>query len=106
MAPSAIAEHPVKDDVIVRKLIEFLPLPSPDAKGKVRAFEDHREIKPAFKFTQAFLLDENRFKTGSRAWKLAVSILSRGGLTTMPILFSGWSTDIMKKKRSCSTRLV
>ena len=106
MAPSAITEHPVKDDVIVRKLIEFLPLPSPDAKGKVRAFEDHREIKPAFKFSQAFLLDENRFKTGSRAWKLAVSIVTHVVVITVPILIGLFFTDIINIKQFTSTLLV
>ena len=53
MAPSAIAEHAVKEDVIVPKTIEIIPV-----EGKTGPYvEDHREIKPAFKFSQAVLID-------------------------------------------------
>jgi periplasmic protein TonB len=106
MAPSAIAEHPVKDEVIVPKLIEFIPLPKPDAREKVRQLEDHREIKPAFKFSQAVLLDENRFKTGSRALKLAVSILTHIAVITIPILIGLFFTDTINIKQFAATMLV
>lgn len=59
MAPSAIADHPVKEEVIIPKTIEIMPLerkPGP-------YIEDRREIKPAFSFSQVVLLEENRFKT-------------------------------------------
>ena len=63
MAPSAITEHQNKEEVIVPKTIEIIPL----ERKRIPSVEDHREIKPAFKFSQAVLLDENHFKTGSRA---------------------------------------
>src|SRR5439155_21959346 len=78
MAPSAIAEHAVaevQNKVVVPKPIERIPLPKLEAKGKARPLEDHGEIQPAFPFSKAVLLDENRFKSGSRALRLAVSIL-------------------------------
>src|SRR2546429_2736695 len=65
MAPSAIAEHAVaevQNKVVVPKPIERIPLPKLEAKGKARPLEDHGEIQPAFPFSKAVLLDENRFK--------------------------------------------
>lgn len=32
MAPSAIAEHPLKEEVVSSKITELVPPPSPDAK--------------------------------------------------------------------------
>src|SRR5947208_13471016 len=89
MAPSAIAEHAVEEvqnKVVVPKPIERIPLPKLEAKGKARPLEDHGEIQPAFPFSKAVLLDENRFKSGSRALRLAVSILLHVTVITVPIL--------------------
>ena len=94
MAPSAIAEHPVKDDVLVPKVIEIIPLLQSDP-----ALEDHRTIKPAFKFSQAVLLDENRFKTGSRALKVLVSVLMHVVVITVPILLGLFFTDAINIKQ-------
>lgn len=104
MAPSAIAEHPAKDDVIVPKTIEFIPLDL-DRKRAPRA-EDHREIKPAFKFSQAVLLDENHFKTGSRTLKLIVSIVTHAAVIAIPILAGLFFTDTINIKQYAAMMLV
>ncbi len=104
MAPSAIAERPVKpvkDDAVVPQLVEIIPLLKPDLN-----LEDHRSIKPAFEFSQAVLLDENRFKTGSRALKLAVSILTHVVVITVPILVGLFFTDTINIKQYASMMLV
>lgn len=104
MAPSAIAEHHVKEEVIVPKTIEIIPL---DLERKhVPVPEDHREIKPAFKFSEAVLLDENRFKTGSRTLKLIVSILTHAVVITVPILIGLFFTDTINIKQYASMMLV
>lgn len=102
MAPSAIAEHPVKEEVIVPKTIEIITL---ERKGIPKP-EDHREIKPAFKFSQAVLLDENRFKTGSRAVKLAFSIFMHFVVIATPILIGLFFTDTINIKQFAATLLV
>jgi protein TonB len=101
MAPSAIAEHPVKEEVVVPKLIEIIPLlPSHPT------LEDHRTIQPAFKFSEAVLLDENRFKTGSRTLKLLVSIVAHVTLISVPILLGLFFTDTINIKQYASMMLV
>jgi protein TonB len=103
MAPSAIAEHPVKDDVIVPKLIEIIPLEQAPRREFV---EDHREIKPAFKFSQAVLLEENHFKTGSRTLKVFVSVLTHVAIISIPILLGLFFTDTINIKQYASMMLV
>lgn len=63
MAPSAIAAHPLKGEVVGSTIVELSPPPSLDAKRTVRALAAPREINPAFQFSEAVLLDENRFKS-------------------------------------------
>lgn len=106
MAPSAIADHPIKEDVIVPKLIETIPLPPTDAAQRKSQLPDHREIKPAFSFSQAVLLDENHFKTGSRSLKLAVSIVAHVALISTPILLGLFFTDTINIKQYASMMLV
>jgi protein TonB len=101
MAPSAIVEHPVRDEVIVPKTIEFIPLLKPVAK-----FEDHREIKPAFKFSEAVLLEENRFKTGSRTMKALISVLTHVVVISAPILLGLFFTDTINIKQYAAMMLV
>ncbi len=101
MAPSAIAEHPVKDDVVVPKLIEIIPLPQFGP-----TLEDRREIKPAFEFSQAVLLDENRFKTGSRTLKVLVSVLTHVAVISVPILLGLFFTDTINVKQYAAMMLV
>jgi periplasmic protein TonB len=102
MAPSAIAEHPVQEEVIVPKTIEIIPLES----NHILASEDHRSIKPAFQFSQAVLLDENRFKTGSRTLKALISVLAHVAVITMPILLGLFFTDTINIKQYASMMLV
>ena len=103
MAPSAIAEHPVKDDVIVPKLIEIIPL---DLVAPREYVEDHRAVNPAFKFSQAVLLEENHFKTGSRTLKALVSVLAHIVVITVPILLGLFFTDTINIKQYASMMLV
>lgn len=109
MAPSAIAEpavEEVRNKVVVPKPIEMIPLPNPAAKGKARPLEDQGEIKPAFPFSKAVLLDENRFKSGSRALRLAVSILLHVTVITVPILIGLFFTDTINIKQYAAAMLV
>src|SRR6516225_534099 len=106
MAPSAIAEHPVKDEVVVPKLIDLIPMPPPEAGRKVPTLEAQREIKPAFKFSQAVLLDENHFKTGSRLLRLAFSIFMHVTVIAVPILLGLFFTDTINIKQYASMMLV
>src|SRR2546429_578304 len=109
MAPSAIAEHAVaevQNKVVVPKPIERIPLPKLEAKGKARPLEDHGEIQPAFPFSKAVLLDENRFKSGSRALRLAVSILLHVTVITVPILIGLFFTDTINIKQYAAAMLV
>jgi protein TonB len=101
MAPSAIAEHPVKDEVIVPRTIEIIPLLKPSP-----LLEDHREIKPAFKFAEAVLLDENRFKTGSRTLKVFISVVTHVVVISIPILLGLFFTDTINIKQFAATLLV
>jgi periplasmic protein TonB len=109
MAPSAIAEHAVEgvqSKVVVPKPIEIIPIPKPEAKGKARRFEDHRETKPAFPFSKAVLLDENRFKSGSRGLRLVVSILLHVTVIAVPILIGVFFTDTINIKQYAAAMLV
>ncbi len=101
MAPSTIVEHPVQEEVVVPKVIEIVPLLKPSPK-----LEDHREIKPAFKFSQAVLLEENRFKTGSRALKVAISMLTHIAVIAVPILLGLFFTETLNIKQYAGIMLV
>ena len=106
MAPSAIAEHPLKEEVVSSKIRELAPPPSPAAKRTVRAPEAPREIKPAFQFSKAVLLDENRFKSGSRALKLAASVLLHVAVITVPIFIALFFTDTINIKQYAAAMLL
>ena len=101
MAPSAIAEHPLKDEVVVPKTIEIIPL---EPRGP--HIEDHRRVRPAFEFSQAVLLDENRFKTGSRTLKVLVSVLAHIAVLSVPILLGLFFTDTINIKQFATSMLV
>jgi len=103
MAPSAIAEHPVKEDVIVPKLIEIVPL---ELGPRHEVVEDHTAINPAFKFSEAVLLEENHFKTGSRTMKALISITVHVALISIPILLGLLFTDTINIKQFAQTLLV
>src|SRR5436853_7366132 len=109
MAPSAIAEHAVaevQNKVVVPKPIERIPLPKLEAKGKARPLEAHGEIQPAFPFSKAVLLDENRFKSGARAPRLAVCILLHVSMLTFPILIALFFTDTINIKEYAAALLL
>jgi hypothetical protein len=106
VAPSASAEQPLQEEVVGRKTIEPAPAPSPGARGKVRAREDHRAIEPAFEFSKAVLLEENRFKTGSRELKLSVSVLLHVAVITLPIFVGLFFTDTINIKQYALAMLV
>ena len=106
MAASAIAEHPVKEEVANPRIIELVPSCSPDFERKPCALEDHREIKPAWQFSKAVLLDEKRFKSGSRALRLAASILLHAMVITVPIFISLFFTDTINIKQYAAAMLV
>jgi periplasmic protein TonB len=107
MAPSAIAEHPVKEhvkeDVVVPKLIEFITLEQPSPREII---EDHRAIKPAFKFSEAVLLEENHFKTGSRTLKALISVATHVAVISIPIVLGLLFTDTINIKQFAQTFLV
>lgn len=106
MAPSAIAAHPLKGEVVGSTIVELSPPPSLDAKRTVRALEALREINPAFQFSEAVLLDENRFKSGSPALKLAASILLHVTVITVPIFIGLFFTDTINVKQYAAAMLV
>lgn len=106
MSPSAIAAHPLKGEVVGSKIVELAPPPSLDAERTVRALEAPREIKPAFQFSEAVLLDENRFKSGSRALKLAASILLHVTVITVPTFIGLFFTDTINVKQYAAAMLV
>lgn len=101
MAPSAIAEHPVKDDVVIPKIIEIIPLVhlSPE-------YEDHRKVQPAFEFSKAVLIEQNRMKTGSRTLDIAVAVLFHILAIGGPILAGLFFTDTINIKQFASMMLV
>ena len=100
MAPSAIAE--LRDEGVVPKTIEIIPLESKQAAQR----EDHRAIEPAFKFSQAVLLDENRFKTGSRTLRALLSVLVHVTVIATPMLLGLFFTDTINIKQYARTLLV
>jgi periplasmic protein TonB len=102
MAPSGVAEHPVKDEVVSPKKIEIIAIESKLAPEP----EDHRTIHPAFEFSQAVLLDENHFKTGSRTLRALVSILVHVTVTATPILLGLFFTDTINIRQYASMMLV
>ena len=101
MAPSAIAEHPVLDKVFIPRVFEIMPLGKPDQKP-----EPPRQIKPAFEFSKAVLLEENHFKTGSRTLDVAISVFLHVVLIGVPILAGLYFTDTINIKQYASMMLV
>ena len=104
MAPSAIAEDPLKEEVVSSKIRELAPPRSPDVK--TTALEEPRGIKPAFQFSKAVLLDENRFRSGSRGLKLASSVLLHVTVIAVPIFIGLFFTDTINIKQYAAAMLV
>jgi protein TonB len=101
MAPSAIVEHSILDKALPKPFIEILPLGERPSKREVP-----REIKPAFEFSKVVLLEENHFKTGSRAMKVLVSVLAHVAVISIPILLGLFFTDTINIKQYALMMLV
>ncbi len=101
MAPSAIVEHTILDKALATPHVEMLPLGKPAPKLEVQ-----REVKPAFEFSKAVLLEENHFKTGSRTLKVVISVLTHVAVISVPILFGLFFTDTINIKQYAGMILV
>ncbi len=73
------------------------PAPKPDV---------HRQIKPAFEFSKAVLLEENHMKTGTRTLSGAVAVLLHVGVITGVILAGLYFADPLNIKQYASTILI
>jgi protein TonB len=101
MAPSAIVDHSIFDKALTPPRTEILPLGKPAPKPEV-----HREVKPAFEFSKAVLLEENHFKTGSRTLKVLISVLTHVAVISVPILLGLFFTDTINIKQYAAMMLV
>jgi protein TonB len=103
MAPSAIVEHSILDQALpkLQPNVEILPLGEASTRSRPL-----REVKPAFEFSKAVLLEENHFKTGSRAMKALVSVLTHVAVISVPILLGLFFTDTINIKQYASMMLV
>ena len=106
MAPSAIAEHPLREEVVSPEILELVPSPTCDPNRRLRPLEDQRDIQPAFPFSKAVLLEENRFKSGSRPLKLAESIFLHVTMLSVPIILGLLFTDTINIKPYAAAMLV
>src|SRR5713226_7171161 len=101
MAPSAIVEHTILDKALTTPRTEIPPLGKPAPKLEVS-----REVKPAFEFSKAVLLEENHFKTGSRTLKVVISVLTHVAVISVPILLGLFFTDTINIKQYAAMMLV
>lgn len=101
MAPSAIAERPIAERLLGRKTIEIVPLGSAPPQ-----WLEQRPVTPAFEFSQAVLLEQNHFKTGSRTLKVLISVATHVIVIAVPILFGLFFTDTINIKQYASMMLV
>ena len=81
--------------------VETVSLGRPAAKPDV-----HREVKPAFEFSKAVLLEENHIKTGSRTLSGVFAVLLHVVVLAGPILAGLYYTDSINIKQFTSTMLV
>jgi hypothetical protein len=65
-----------------------------------------RVAKPAFEFSKAVLIEENRMKIGSRALDIAVAVLFHVLAVGAPILAGLYYTDPINLKTFATTLLV
>jgi protein TonB len=82
-------------------VVETAPLGRPAPKPDV-----HREIKRAFEFSKAVLLEENHIKTGSRTLSGAIAVLLHVGVITGVILAGLYFADPLNIKQYASVILV
>jgi periplasmic protein TonB len=83
------------------RVVETIPLGRPAAKPDV-----HREIKPAFEFSKAVLLEENHIKTGSQMLSGVVAVLLHVVVIAGPLLAGLYYTDSINIKQYASVILV
>jgi periplasmic protein TonB len=101
--PSAVqgrdVDAPVKS--VPAPVVEIIPVgrraPKPDV---------HPEIKPAFRFSKAILLEENHIKSGSRTLSGAIAVLLHVVVIAGPIVAGLYYTDSINIKQFASTTLV
>jgi protein TonB len=101
MAPSAIVDHSILEKALTIPRTEILPLGKPVPKPEV-----HREVKPAFEFSKAVLLEENHFKAGSRTLKAMISVLAHVAVIAVPILLGLFFTDTINIRQYAAMMLV
>jgi protein TonB len=101
MASSVIAEHPLAEGLLGRKTLEIVPPVNAPPRP-----QDQRRVVPAFEFSQAVLLEQNHFKTGSRTLKVLISVLTHMTLLAVPILFGLFFTDTINIKQYAAMMLV
>ncbi len=101
MAPSAIVDRPIAERFLTPKTIEIVPLGLPLPQTGVQ-----REIKPAFEFSQAVLLEKNRFKIGSRTLDVAIAVLLHVVVIAGPILAGLYFTDTINIKQFAAMMLI
>jgi periplasmic protein TonB len=101
MAPSAIVEHTILEEALEPKRTEVLPLGKAAPKP-----EPYREIKPAFEFSKAVLLEKNRMITGSRTLDVTISVVAHVVLISIPIFLGLFFTDTINIKQFAAMMLV
>jgi protein TonB len=92
-------DAPVKS--VPAPIVEIMPV-----GRRARKPEVHREIRPAFEFSQAILLEENHIKSGSRTLSGAIAVLLHVVVIAGPILAGLYYTDSINVKQFASTTLV
>jgi len=104
MREQSVAEqHEPREPVnrVPGRVVETIPLGRPAAKPDV-----HREIKPAFDFSKAVLLEENHIKTGSQMLSDVVAVLLHVVVIAGPVLAGLYYTDSINIKQYASVILV
>jgi len=87
--------------LVPAQVMDAISVGRPTPKRKV-----HRQIKPAFEFSKAVLLEENHMKTGSRTLSGAVAVLLHVGVITGVILAGLYFADPLNVKQYASVILV
>jgi protein TonB len=87
--------------LVPAQVVDTISLGRPAPKPRV-----HRQIKPAFEFSKAVLLEENHIKTGSRTLSGAIAVLLHVGVITGVILAGLYFADPLNIQQFASTMLV
>lgn len=94
-------EPSVPVNAVPEHLLETVPIGRPAPRPGI-----HREIKPAFEFSKAVLLEENHMKTRSRTLSGAVAVLLHVGVVAGVILTGLYFADPLNIKQYASVILV